>query len=122
MLLVLVLAAIGVGSVIVYARTNRQFNIGLVVAAAAVLLVIVWIVVATRLAAGNIEHSRTEGTARFGQLAKARILAEQARTDETLQLIARGDITASESVVRRPHRRAGHAARHGAVGRRRTAL
>ena len=95
-LLVLVLAAIGVGSVIVYARTNRQFNMGLVVAAAAVLLAIVWIVVATRLAAGNIEHSRTEGTARFGQLAKARILAEQARTDETLQLIARGDITASE--------------------------
>ena len=61
------------------------------------LLVIVWIVVATRLAASNIEHSRTEGTARFGQLAKARILAEQARTDETLQLIARGDITASEA-------------------------
>ena len=97
MLLVLVLAAIGVGSAIVYARTNRLFNVGLVVAAAAVLLVIVWIVVATRLAADNIEHSRTEGTARFGQLAKARILAEQARTDETLQLIARGDITASEA-------------------------
>ena len=95
-LLGLVLATIGVGSVIVYARTNRQFNMGLVVAAAAVLLAIVWIVIATRLAAGNIEHSRTEGTARFGQLAKARILAEQARTDETLQLIARGDITASE--------------------------
>ena len=94
-LLGLVLATIGVGSVIVYARTNRQFNMGLVVAAAAVLLAIVWIVIATRLAAGNIEHSRTEGTA-FGQLAKARILAEQARTDETLQLIARGDITASE--------------------------
>jgi hypothetical protein len=96
-LLLLVLVAIGVGSVIVYARTNRQFNMGLVVAAAAVLLVIVWIVVATRLAAGNIEHSRTEGTARFGQLAQARILAQQARTYETLQLIAHGDITASET-------------------------
>ncbi len=32
-LLGLVLAAIGVGSVIVFARTNRQFNVGLVVAA-----------------------------------------------------------------------------------------
>ena len=32
-------------------RTNRQFNMGLVVAAAVVLLVIGWIVVATRLAA-----------------------------------------------------------------------
>ena len=60
------------------------------------LLVIGWIVGAARLAAGDIERSRTEGTARFGQLAEARILAQQARTDETLQLITRGDITASE--------------------------
>jgi hypothetical protein len=95
-LLGLVLAAIVVGSVILVPRTNRQFNLGLIVTAAAVLLVIGWIVVATRLAAGNIEDSQTEGTARFGQLAKARILAQQARTDETLELIARGDITARE--------------------------
>jgi hypothetical protein len=61
-----------------------------------VLLVSGSIVVATRLAASVIEHSRTEGTARFDQLAKARILAQQARTDETLQLIERGDITAGE--------------------------
>jgi hypothetical protein len=95
-LLVLVLVAIGVGSVIVFRRTNRQFNLGLVVAAGLVLVVIAWIVGATRLAANNIEHSRTEGTARFGQLAQARILAQQARTDETLVLIGRGDITAGE--------------------------
>jgi hypothetical protein len=95
-LLGLVLVAIGVGSVMLSRRTNRQFNLGLVVAAGAVLLVGVWIVVAIRLAAGAIEQSRTEGTAMFGHLAKARILAQQARTDETLQLIARGDITAGE--------------------------
>jgi hypothetical protein len=95
-LLGLVLVAIGVGSVMLSRRTNRQFNLGLVVAAVAVLLVGVWIVVAIRMAAGAIEQSRTEGTAMFGQLAKARILAQQARTDETLQLIARGDITAGE--------------------------
>jgi hypothetical protein len=95
-LLVLVLVMIGVGSVMLSRRTNRQFNMGLVIAAAAVLLAGVWIVVATRLAADAIEHSRTEGTAMFGHLAKARILAQQARTDETLQLIARGDVTASE--------------------------
>jgi hypothetical protein len=95
-LLGLVLAAIVVGSMILVRRTNRQFNLGLIVAAAAVLLVIGWIIVATRLAAGNIEHSQTQGTARFEHLAKARILAQQARTDETLQLIARGDITDRE--------------------------
>jgi hypothetical protein len=96
-LLVLVLVAIGVGSVMLSGRTNRQFNIGLVVAAAVVVLVIAWIVVATDLAASSIEDSRAEGTARFEQLAKARILAQQVRTDEILQLIARGDATASEA-------------------------
>jgi hypothetical protein len=95
-LLVLVLVVIGVCSVILTRRTNRQFNIGLLVAAAVVLAVIGWIVVATRLAASSIEHSRTEGTARFDELAKARILAQQARTDETLELIERGDIKAGE--------------------------
>jgi hypothetical protein len=95
-LLGLVLAAIVVGSVILVGRTNRQFNLGLIVTAAAVLLVIGWIVVATRLAAGNIEDSQTHGTAKFEHLARARILAQQARTDETLELIARGDITTRE--------------------------
>jgi hypothetical protein len=96
MLLGTVLAAIVVGSVILVGRTNRQFNLGLIATAAAALLVIGWIVVVTRLAADNIEDSQTEGTARFAHLSKARILAQQARTDETLQLIARGDITARE--------------------------
>ena len=95
-LLALALVAIGVGSVIMYGRTNRQFNIGLVVAAATVLLVIGWVVVATQLAASEIERSRTEGSERFEQLANARILAQKARTDETLELIARSDITAGE--------------------------
>ncbi|MDT5077071.1 MAG: hypothetical protein QOJ80_1708 [Mycobacterium sp.] len=91
-----VLAAIVVGSLILVGRTNRQFNKGLVVAAALVVLVIAWIVVANRFAAAGIDQSRTEGTARFEQLAKARILAQEARTDETLQLITRGDLTAGE--------------------------
>ena len=94
-LLGLVLVAIGIASVIVGARTNRQFNIGLVVAAAAVVLVGGWIVVATTSAASAIDASRTEATA-FGRLADARSEALQARTDETVELIARGDITADE--------------------------
>jgi hypothetical protein len=95
-LLALALAATGVGSVIMYRRTNRQFNIGLVVAAAIVVLVIGWVVAATQMAAGEIERSRTEGSEKFEQLAQARILAQQARTDETLELISRGDISAGE--------------------------
>ena len=102
-LLGLVLAAIVVGSVILVGRTNRQFNLGLIVTAAAALLVIGWIVVATRLAAGNIEDSQTEGTARFGQLAKARILAQQARTDETLATDRTWRHHGPRKVVHRPH-------------------
>lgn len=95
-LLGLTLAAICAGSVILVSRTNRQFNMGLLAATALVLVVGGWIVVATRLAAGDIEQGRTEGTAMFRQLAQARTLAEKARTDETLELIAHGDITESE--------------------------
>lgn len=96
-LMVAGLLAIVVGSVIVYRRTNRMFNLGLVVAAVAVLLAGGWLVVATRLAAVDIGQSRSAGTERFTQLAKARILALQTRTGETLQLVARGDIAASNT-------------------------
>lgn len=94
-LLGVVLAAIGVSSVIVSGRTNRQFNIGLVGATAAVFLVGGWMVVATTSAASAIDESAAETTT-FGRLAEARTLALQARTDETVGLIARGDITANE--------------------------
>jgi hypothetical protein len=94
-LLAFAVAAICVGSVILSARTNRRFNVGLIVSTAAVVLVGGWVVVATGWASNSIEQSRIKAGA-FENFAKARILAQQARTDETLQLIARGDITASE--------------------------
>jgi hypothetical protein len=95
-LLGLVLAVIVLGSMAMLTRTNRRFNVGLVAAAGVVLLVTTWIVAAGQLAANDLERGRVEGSARFERLAKARILAQRARTDETLQLIARGDITARE--------------------------
>jgi hypothetical protein len=94
-LLGLVLVIIAVGSVMVFTRTNRQFNLGLVVAAVATVLVGGWLLVATTSAAGAIDASRSAATT-FGQLANARILAQQARTDETLELTTRGDITDGE--------------------------
>lgn len=94
--LAIALAAVLVGSAIMFRRTNRRFNLGLVAAAALAVLVLVSIVSSVRLAAADIERGRAEGTATFGQLAEARILAQQARTDEILQLITRGDMTASE--------------------------
>lgn len=95
-LLVLAMLATAVGSAVMAKRTNRQFNLGLVAAALVAVLVSACIVGTVRLAAGEIARGSTEGTERFGHLAEARILAQQARTDETLQLITRGDTTASE--------------------------
>ncbi len=91
------LVVIGVGSAVLSRRTHRLFNIGLVSAAVIVLVVMVGVVGAVYLAGDDIARARAEGTARFGALAEARILAQQARTEETLQLITRGDITAGEA-------------------------
>lgn len=95
-LLALLFAAIVAASWILLRRTNRQFNIGLVVAGGLVALAMITLVVATRLAADDIDRGSDVGTDRFEHLATARILAQQARTEETLELIARGDITAAE--------------------------
>jgi hypothetical protein len=95
-LLALAVVAIAAGSATMSKRTNRQFNVGLVAAGVVTVLVSACIVGAVHLAAGEVERGRTEGTEKFGRIAEARILAQQARTDETLQLISRGDITASE--------------------------
>jgi hypothetical protein len=95
-LLAVVLVVIAIGSLILVGRTNRQFNRGLVAAAVVTVAVIGWILVANQFAASSVETSRTEGTARFDQLANARVLAQKARTDETLELISRGDVTAGE--------------------------
>lgn len=95
-LLVVVLAVIVAASLILVGRTNRTFNRGLLAAAALVLVLIVGVLVTNRLTAADIAQSRTEGTARFEKLADARVLAQKARTDETLELINRGDITSGE--------------------------
>lgn len=95
-LLLVALVAVVVASAVMRARTNRVFNLGLLAAAGLLVVAIAWVLVATTLAANDIEHSRSQGISQFRQLAKARILAQQARTDETLLLIARGDITAGE--------------------------
>jgi hypothetical protein len=100
-LLVLAMLAIVVSSAVMARRTNRQFNVGLVAAGVVAVLVSACIVGAVHLAAGEIERGRTEGTGKFGQLAEARILAQQARTDEILQLITRGDITPGEESFNR---------------------
>ncbi|GAB0107039.1 protein kinase G-activating protein GlnX [Nocardia sp. JMUB6875] len=92
-LLVLLLAACGAGSWVLLRRTNRWVNAGVVTAAGLTVLALLWILATTIAASEAID---TGATARFEKLAQARILAQQARTEETLQLITRGNLDASE--------------------------
>ncbi|MFI5776892.1 hypothetical protein [Nocardia sp. NPDC051570] len=95
-LLVIVIGAAVAASRILLRRTNRRINTGLVVGAGAAVLALLWIVAGTFVARGAIDTGAQGPTARSDNLAQARILAQQARTDETLELITHGDPTAPE--------------------------
>ncbi len=91
--LMLFLLACGAGSRVLLRRTNRWINPGVAAAAGVTLLAMLWIVIAEVAAGATIDSA---ATTRFESLSRARILAQQARTEETLQLIIRGDLDASE--------------------------
>ncbi|MFD3508809.1 hypothetical protein [Nocardia sp. NPDC058666] len=95
-LILLVLIACSVGSVVLLRRTNRLVNTGMAFAGAAALLALLWTVGGTLTAAQLLDTGSSGAGARVENLAGARILAQQARTDETLALITRGDITTKE--------------------------
>jgi hypothetical protein len=78
-------------------RTNRIFNVGLVVASSAGLAILLWLGVAWTGAAGHLGDSRRHGSAQVDLLAEARIAALQARGDESLTLVARGAGAAFET-------------------------
>ncbi|MFD6161104.1 hypothetical protein ACFWF7_13760 [Nocardia sp. NPDC060256] len=100
-LILLVLFTCAVGSWILLRRTNRLANVGIMAAAGAAILALLWVVVATGVAASVLDTGASGARDRFETLAKARIAAQQARTDETLQLITRGDIAAGEESYNR---------------------
>lgn len=77
-------------------RTNRLLNPGLVTATAAGLAAVLWLVGASTSAARHLDSCRRDGSAQVELLAQARILALQARGDESLTLVARGGGAAFE--------------------------
>ncbi|MBH0780418.1 hypothetical protein IT779_29515 [Nocardia sp. NEAU-351] len=95
-LLALALLACALGSWLLVRRTNRWANPGLLVAAGAALAALLWILASGAIAAAALDNDDSGPSRRFETLARARILAQQARTDETLQLIVRGDIAQGE--------------------------
>jgi hypothetical protein len=88
---VLALAALGAVQLHLTRTTNRLINPGLLVATAATLAALAWLTAASVRAAADTGTSRREGTAQVDALAQARIAALQARGDEALTLVARGN-------------------------------
>jgi hypothetical protein len=72
-------------------RTNRLFNVGLVVATVAIVLGVLWSSVALIANSVLIGSSESDGTAQVDLLVQARIAGLKARADETLTLVARGE-------------------------------
>ncbi|MBP2330964.1 hypothetical protein JOF56_011349 [Kibdelosporangium banguiense] len=85
-----VLAALVMAQIFVRRRSNRVFNVGLVAATAAAVISLLWVMISTFGVIGSVDDSRVEGSAQVDVLARARIATLQARTDETLTLVARG--------------------------------
>lgn len=90
-LLVAVLAALVVTQIYLTRRTNRLLNIGLVVATGAMVVVLLWGAVALIVQSVLVGDGRDDGSHPVDVLVRARSAAVQARADEMMTLVARGD-------------------------------
>lgn len=72
-------------------KTNRVFNLGLMGATAAMIGVAGWLVLVALASASHTDRSHEEGADPLELLAEAQIAAQQARAEESLVLIARGE-------------------------------
>lgn len=77
-------------------RTRRRVNVGLAVATVAAVVSLAWVLIATIGVMANVHASREDGSDQTKVLADARLKALQARSDETLTLVARGSGNAFE--------------------------
>ncbi|GAA5161775.1 MULTISPECIES: hypothetical protein [Amycolatopsis] len=100
-LLVAVLGALVATQVYLTRRTNRLLNIGLVVASGAMVLVLLWGVVALIVQGTLVGGGRDDGSHPADVLVRARIAAVQARADEMMTLVARGDGSSYEQDYQR---------------------
>jgi hypothetical protein len=109
--LVLLAAAIAVGLVLyrtqrwLSRRTHRVLNLGLLVASAAAVVSVLWLVIALSVARLDLLSARDHGSSPVAALARADIAALQARADESLTLIdAGGDDSFQADFLATAHR------------------
>ncbi|MFC8721470.1 hypothetical protein [Kitasatospora sp. NPDC057198] len=86
----LLLGALGRYQVVLFRRTNRVFNPGLLTASAAVLTALLWTAAGTVSAGTGLHEARTQGIAPLRDLNRVRVEALRAHTAEVLDLVSRG--------------------------------
>jgi hypothetical protein len=88
-LLALAMAALAFAQIYLLRNWRRVFNPGLVLASFAVLIMVLWVGAGTSIAAADTHRALDEGATPTDMLTQARILAQQARSAETLKLSRR---------------------------------
>lgn len=71
-------------------RTNRVFNVGLLLATVAAAISLLWVLISGVVAISAVSASQNDGSAQVDALSQARVVVLKARADETLTLVARG--------------------------------
>ncbi|WP_241565931.1 hypothetical protein [Prescottella agglutinans] len=90
-LLVALLVALVATQVVMSRRTRRTLNAGLLFTTAAMTALLAWMLVAGIVSATEAHRAVRQGSAPLSTFASARILAQQARTQEILQLVRRDE-------------------------------
>jgi hypothetical protein len=72
-------------------RTRRKVNLGLIAAGLAVLIIVVWVGTALVISTSGSRSAKREAAESLKTVTSLAITAQQARADETLALIRRGD-------------------------------
>ncbi|WP_245984821.1 hypothetical protein [Streptomyces tateyamensis] len=89
----LTLAVLFWAQLMLFRRTNRVFNSGLLGATAAVLVLLGWLTTGVLSANSSLDQSKSRGATPLQALDVARTNSLQARTAENLNLVARGSTT-----------------------------
>ncbi|RZL76438.1 MAG: hypothetical protein EOP32_29055 [Rhodococcus sp. (in: high G+C Gram-positive bacteria)] len=88
-LILVALVALLVVQVVIARLSRRTFNLGLMLASACTAILLVWMLVAGLVSSLETNRALTQGARPMHELTAARILAQQARTEETLKLVRR---------------------------------
>jgi hypothetical protein len=89
--LAFVLAALICTHLYIARRSRRRFNVGLLTAISCLVIGLLWLLVGGLLSVKSTSDAENIGAAPLAELTSARILTQQARSDETLSLVRRGD-------------------------------